>query len=262
MKIYVFPAGSESDTVQVIEATQVYIRDGDSEAPPPSGVMGPPGPAGATGATGPQGEQGIKGDTGNTGPQGPAGPQGIPGPQGPQGIQGPAGPAGSDGGGDGGDTGGGDGGDGGDTGGGDGGTDPGNGGEYPTPVPPVIVPWPSSGQVVLHVQMNKHQTVCYRLVWASSMDPNKFGKINICEEPGSAVMFKRLQINRNGVTTYNSGFGNTAPEHGLCNYPTPGQPYQTQMQNGQTLDIIVENGGNPTGAASNTLIDILLPDRY
>ena len=204
MKIYVFPAGSDNDTVQVIEASQVYIRDGDNTAPPPTGIMGPPGPMGATGATGPQGEQGIPGPQGNTGPQGP---QGIPGPQGPAGSGGTTEPPPTNG-----------------NGGGEEQPPPPQGQDYPTPVPPIVVPWPESGQIVIHATLGWNQTCCYRMIWASAMDPNKYGRINVVEQPGSAVMPHTLQLNNNGVQKFL--YTENAPSCSLSNAPTPGNVSQ------------------------------------
>jgi hypothetical protein len=116
---------------------------------------------------------------------------------------------------------------------------------------------------ITNIQMAEHQTVCYRLVWKSSMDPNKFGRISVVEEPGSAVMQHRLQLNNNGVSKFNSGWGNTAPECSLSNAPTPGSPSQVMMALNDTLDIIVENGDKPPFTNNaNIRIDVLLPDRY
>jgi hypothetical protein len=128
----------------------------------------------------------------------------------------------------------------------------------------VIVPWPESGQVVLsNIAMAEHQTVCYRLVWKSAMDPNKFGRVNVVEEPGSAVMKHQLKLNVNGVQKYDSGPDDTAPVANLCNYPTPGSPSQVQMTYDATLDIIVINGDKPPFTSNaNIRIDIQTPDRY
>lgn len=135
-------------------------------------------------------------------------------------------------------------------------------GQFPTPVPPVTVPWPASGQVVLHVNLAPDQTCCYRLVWASAMDPNKFGRINTVEEPGSAVRKRGLQLNVNGVQKFSSMFVDTAPSCALSNAPTPGSPSQVMLAHGDTLDIIVSNDDSRTIQAANVLIDIMLPDRY
>jgi hypothetical protein len=131
-------------------------------------------------------------------------------------------------------------------------------------VPPIVVPWPASGQVTLHVNLGPNQFCCYRLVWADPyMDPQKFGRISVVEQPGSAVMQHRLQLNNNGVSKWDSGWGNTGPECSLSNAPTPGSPSQVMCAIGDTLDVIVENGDKPPFmAASNILIDFLLPSRY
>jgi Collagen triple helix repeat (20 copies) len=252
MKIYIFPGGGEP--MQVFTVSRFFVDDdtgggdgGDGVAGPP-GPPGPQGPVGATGPVGPQGPAGPTGATGATGPQGPAGPQGPPGPIGPQGPQGPQGPAGS------------------------GGTTPPvepppveppptGGGDYPTPVPPIVVPWPASGQTVLHVTLGYNETCCYRLVWKSAMDPNKFCRVNVVEQPGSAVMPRTLRLNNNGVEKFVST--ENAPSCGLCNAPTPGSPSQVQMAYDQTLDIIVTNGDRPLGGANgNILLDLQTPDRY
>jgi Collagen triple helix repeat (20 copies) len=239
MKVYV-------DGVHVLSGQQMVITDDDTVPDTGTGVPGPAGPPG------PQGEPGL------AGPAGPPGPQGATGPAGPQGIPGPAGPQGPAGTG-GGDTGG----------GGDGGTGgeppPAGGGDYATPVPPVIVPWPASGQVVIsNIPMAEGQTVCYRLIWKSAMDPNKFGRVSIAEEPGSAVMVRNLKLNVNGVQKFDSTpYGDTGPSVGLCNAPTPGSPSQVQMQYDATLDIIVVNGDKPPFSPNaNLRIDIQTPDRY
>lgn len=135
-------------------------------------------------------------------------------------------------------------------------------GTYPTPVPPVIVPWPTSGQVVLHVQMRERQTVCYRLVWADSkMEQGKQGFVKVSEQPGAAVMGRRMKLNVNGILKYDGPWDN-APSCALVNYPTPGQPYQVSLNLGETLDIIIENGPNPTAQPSDILLDLAVPDRY
>jgi hypothetical protein len=128
----------------------------------------------------------------------------------------------------------------------------------------VLIAWPASGQVTLHVPMAEHQTVCFRIIWADpNMDPQKFGRINCVEEPGSAVMQHRLQINNNGVMRHDSGWGNTAPDCGLSNAPTPGSPSQVMCALNDTIDVIVENGDKPPfTSAANILLDFLLPSRY
>jgi hypothetical protein len=128
----------------------------------------------------------------------------------------------------------------------------------------VIVPWPASGQVVIsNIPMTEHQTVCYRLIWASNMNPNKFGRINVVEEPGSAVMPHHLKLNVNGGLKFDGADDDTGPVANLCNYPTPGDLSTVQMQYGQTLDIIVINGNKPPFSPNaNIRIDIQLPDRY
>jgi hypothetical protein len=235
MKIYV-------GGIEVLTATQITITD--DGAPPPSGTgtQGPPGPAGAVGATGATGPAGAVGATGAQGVQG------VPGPAGATGAQGPAGPAGggtapppTNGGGE---------------------PPPPQGQDYPTPVPPVIVAWPASGQVVLHVPMQPEQTVCYRLIWKSSMDASKFGRINTVEEPGSAVRYRQLRLNVNGVERFNSPFVDTAPSCGLSNAPTPGSPSQVMMALNDTLDIIITNDDARTVQPANVLVDVMLPDRY
>jgi hypothetical protein len=101
------------------------------------------------------------------------------------------------------------------------------------------------------------------MVWKSAMDPNKFGKINVVEQPGSAVVTRTLQLNNNGVQKFKAS--ENAPSCGLCNYPAAGSPSMVQMNRDQTLDVIVTNGDRPLGVGSanaNILIDFLLPDRY
>ncbi len=135
-------------------------------------------------------------------------------------------------------------------------------GNYPTPTPPNVIPWPTSGQVVLkNVGMTPDSIVTFRMVWKSQMDPNKFGRVAIVEEPGSAVLPRRLQLNVNGVQKFDSGGNDTAPTAGLCNAPTPGSPSQVQMTYDATLDIIITNGSSQNPNA-NVRIDIQLPDRY
>ena len=80
-------------------------------------------------------------------------------------------------------------------------------GGYITPTTPIPVNWPTSGQVVLHVNIAANQTLTYRLMWKSAMDPNKFGRISVVEQPGSAVMQHRLKLNNNGVQKFDSGWG-------------------------------------------------------
>jgi hypothetical protein len=129
-------------------------------------------------------------------------------------------------------------------------------------VPPVIVPWPESGQVTLkNVQLAPLQTCCFRLVWKSAMDPTKFGRINVIEEPGSAVFTRTLTLNNNGIQRFTAS--ENAPSCGLSNAPTPGSPSQVMMTYDDTLDIIVTNGDRPLGGApTNIRIDVMTPDRY
>lgn len=94
------------------------------------------------------------------------------------------------------------------------------------------------------------------------MDPNKFGRINTVEEPGSAVRKRKLQLNINGVSKFDSVFVDTAPSCGLSNAPTPGSPSQVMCAHGDTLDIIVANDDSRTVQPANVLIDVMLPDRY
>jgi hypothetical protein len=124
------------------------------------------------------------------------------------------------------------------------------------------VPWPASGQVTLtNVQLAPKQTCCFRLIWKSAMDPNKYGRINVIEEPGSAVIPRTLQLNNNGVQKFLST--ENAPSCALSNAPTPGSPSQVMMAYDQTLDIIITNGDKPFGGApTNIRIDVMLPDRY
>jgi hypothetical protein len=127
---------------------------------------------------------------------------------------------------------------------------------------PIVVPWPESGQVMLHVSLGYEQTVCYRLVWKDAMDPNKSGFVKISEQPGSAVMNRTFQLNNNGVPKYGP-YVESAPSGNLVNYPTPGNPSSVQMHYDDTLDIIVTNGPRPLGGANgNILIDIGVPERY
>lgn len=232
----IFVAGAEVLSTN----EEVTIRE-EPEVTSGEGIPGPQGPAG------PAGPQGIPGPAGIPGPVGPQGPQGIPGPTGPAGPQGPAGVSGGT------DPG---------TGNGDGGDPPPpSGQDYPTPVPPIIVPWPESGQVVIHAALGWNQTCCYRMIWASAMDPNKYGRINIVEQPGSAVMPHTLQLNNNGVQRFL--YTENAPSCSLSNAPTPGNTGQVMMALGDTLDVIVTNGDRPLGGANgNILIDFMLPDRY
>lgn len=145
---------------------------------------------------------------------------------------------------------------------------PTGGGVPPTgPTPPPVnggeIPWPASGQVVMHVNMQANQTVRYTMKWASSMDPSKTGFIRVCEEPGSAVMFRHLKVSVNGAVGFDSTpYNDTGPSCGLCNYPTPGNASTVQVNSGDVLGIEVTNGSNPTPAPCNMLLDIAVPDRY
>jgi hypothetical protein len=239
---YIETTSAEHVTVYGDDAQCLFdYQNGDE---PENGTQGPPGPQGIPGPAGPQGVPGAPGPAGPQGVPGPQGPQGVPGPTGPQGPQGPAGSGGT--------------------------TEPPptepppSGQDYPTPVPPVIVPWPASGQVVIsNIPMAEHQTVCYRMIWKSAMDPSKFGRINVVEEPGSAVMPHQLKVNVNGVQKFDGGDDDTGPTVGLCNYPTAGTPSQVQCQYDCTLDIIVINGNKPAFSPNaNIRIDIQTPDRY
>lgn len=137
------------------------------------------------------------------------------------------------------------------------------GGTPPPPIDGGEIPWPASGQVVLHVPMQQLQTVSYTMKWASSMDPNKTGFVRVCEEPGSAVMPRHLKVSVNGAVKYDTTpYNDTGPSCGLVNAPTPGTPSAVQMNSGDVLGIEVTNGANSSGQPSNMLLDIGTPDRY
>lgn len=139
----------------------------------------------------------------------------------------------------------------------------GSGGGTPPPVNGGEIPWPASGQVVMHVPMQAQQTVRYTMKWASSMDPSKSGFVRVCEEPGSAVMMRHLKLSVNGALKFDSTPHNdTGPSAGLCNAPTPGNASTVQLSKGDVLGIEVTNGANPTPAPCNMLLDIATPDRY
>lgn len=139
----------------------------------------------------------------------------------------------------------------------------GGGGTAPPPVNGGEIPWPPSGQVVLHVPMQQLQTVSYTMQWLSSMDPAKTGFVRVCEEPGSAVMQRHLKLSVNGALKFDSTpYNDTGPSAGLVNAPAPGTPSAVQMNKGDVLGIEVTNGQNSSGQPCNMLLDIATPDRY
>jgi hypothetical protein len=130
-------------------------------------------------------------------------------------------------------------------------------------VPPVVLAWPASGQIpTIHINMQPEQTVCYRVIWADAGDPNKFGRINTIEEPGSAVRYRQLRVNVNGIEKFNSQFNDTGPSCGLSNAPTPGSPSQVMMAKNDVLDVLITNDDSRTIQPANCLLDLMFPMRY
>jgi hypothetical protein len=131
-------------------------------------------------------------------------------------------------------------------------------------VPPIVVPWPSSGQVQMRTTgMQPHQTVVYRMIWAQGQDPAKTGSVSVVEVPGCAVMHHHLQAWINGVLRWNGAEDDTGPQFGTCTAPTPGSPSTVQLVGGDTLDIYITNGDKPFLApCCDILTDIRNPDRF